>query len=88
MKRRDTRYLRRRIERVRVHSNADGTFTISPWWKEPYVFRPNVEDQPSISALRELPPGLFTRMETAEEIERHLNALLGAALSPSVRQGE
>jgi len=65
---RDLRWIRRRLERVRVHSCADGTFTLEARWKEPYMVRMDEE-----MLTRSLPPGLFTRMDTAEELEKLIN---------------
>lgn len=69
-------FLRRRIERVRVHSNSDGSFGIEAKWRTPYVTRADEGQTPVW--VSEIPPGLFTRMATAEELERHLNYILGA----------
>lgn len=74
MAKRDTRWIRRRLERVRVHSCSDGTFGIEPVWREPYVVKSKAMEE---FMDQELPPGLFTRMATSEEIERLLNAALG-----------
>jgi len=73
----DRRYIRKRLERVRVHSNADGSFGIEALWREPYG-RKISEGFPAAGDW--LPPGLFTRMATAEELERHLNAMLGVSI--------
>lgn len=68
-------WLRKRIERVKVHSCADGSFVIMARWKEPYVRR-SQSDPPDLGS--ELPPGMFTRMDVADQIEKELNLLLDA----------
>jgi hypothetical protein len=73
MRKFDPRWLRRRLKRVRVHSRSDGSFGIEAQWLEPYVIIPK---EPSAFGDRDLPPGLFTRMATAEEIERLINSAL------------
>ena len=70
----DLRWLRRRLKRVRVHSCSDGSFGIEAQWLAPYVVIE--KDEPAAFGHRELPPGLFTRMATAEEIERLINSAL------------
>lgn len=67
-------YIRKRLERVRVHSNSDGSFGIEAVWRPPYALK--VSDAfPGGGTW--MPPGLFTRMHAAEELERHINAILG-----------
>jgi len=73
----DLRWIRRRLERVRVHSCSDGTFGIEARWKEPFAYKADEE----ASCARQLPPGMFTRMDTAEELERILNAALGVPVN-------
>ena len=66
--------LRKRIKYVRVHSCSDGTFGIEPYWLAPYVV---IEKDGTGSFGRtELPPGLFTRMATAEDLQDFINAAL------------
>lgn len=73
MKNRDRqRWLRKRIEYVRVHSNADGSFGIEARWRAPYAVLSD-----AAGLVRDMPPGLFTRMETAEKLERVLNEMFG-----------
>jgi len=73
-------YIRNRLERVRVHSNADGSFGIEAVWRPPYGTK--ISDG-FPGAGEWLPPGLFTRMHAAQELERHLNYILGAPDSAS-----
>ncbi len=73
MARRDE-WLSKRIRRVRVHSCSDGSFGIEAQWLAPYVVIE--KEEPESFGRRELPPGLFTRMATAEEIEMILNRAL------------
>lgn len=67
-------FLRKRLERVRVHSNADGSFGIEAVWRPPYGLKIS-EGFPAAGDW--LPPGLFTRMHTAQELEYQLNLILG-----------
>lgn len=66
--------LRQRIKRVRVHSCSDGSFGIEAHWLAPYV----VIEKDGVGTFghRDLPPGLFTRMVTAEDIETLINSAL------------
>jgi hypothetical protein len=76
-KKSDYRWIRKRLQRVRVHSCADGSFGIEAKWREPYAFKYSSAfpagqgEEPQMQ-----PPGLFTRMATAEEIEMILNRVL------------
>jgi len=78
----DYKWIRRRIERVRVHSNADGSMGIEVRWKEPFAFKYSSAFPAGQGPEPQWqPPGLFTRMETAEEVERILNRVLAVTVN-------
>lgn len=66
----DKRYLQRRMSSVRVHSNADGSFGIAPHWKEEWMMGKDIDGKDFY------PPGLYTRLGAAVELERLINAAL------------
>ena len=83
MRKPDNRWLCKRLMRVRVHSNADGSFGIEAVWRPPY----GTKLSDAFPAAGDwLPPGLFTRMHVAEEVERHLNHILGFHRQPETQE--